>query len=167
MIEAHQISENSKVYYIDDGSKDATWQIIQDRSKIDNAIIGIKLSCNKGYQNTLYAGLQYTREDITVSIDADLQDDPNAISLMVKEYLKGNEIVFGVRSKRNTDTFFKRYTAEGYYKIMQKMGVNLIFNHAGFRLMSRAALDALTKYGETNLFLRGLARDIGFKHSRI
>lgn len=167
MITAHQISSNSKIYYVDDGSQDTTWQIIQARSQTDSQVVGLKLSCNKGHQNALLAGLQHTSEDITVSIDADLQDNPNNISLMVNEYLKGNEIVYGVRSKRDSDTFFKKFTAESYYKIMQKMGVDLVFNHADFRLMSRVALNALSEYGETNLFLRGLAREVGFKYSTV
>src|SRR5690606_16945408 len=114
-----------------------------------------------------YAGLCSTTEDIVVSIDADLQDDPINIELMIDDYYRGNDVVYGVRSKRETDTFFKRFTAEGYYHLMKKMGVDLVFNHADFRLMSRRALNALLEYEESNLFLRGIVREVGFRSSKI
>ena len=130
-------------------------------------LVAIKLSRNKGHQNALYAGLCATTEDITVSIDADLQDDPSNIEAMVDEYLKGNEVVYGVRSARHSDTFFKRFTAEGYYHLMRTMGVDLVFNHADFRLLSRRALEALKEYDESNLFLRGMVREVGFTSSTV
>lgn len=165
LIEKNKISTLSKIYFIDDGSKDATWNILATASKQNTAIVSIKLSRNKGHQNALYAGLCTTTEDITVSIDADLQDDPSNIEAMVDEYASGSEVVYGVRSARHTDTFFKRFTAEGYYHLMRTMGVDLVFNHADFRLISRRALDALMKYEESNLFLRGIVREVGFKSS--
>lgn len=160
-----KINTESKIYLVDDGSRDATWQILAAAAESNPAIVAIKLSRNKGHQNALYAGLCTTTEDITVSIDADLQDDPKNIEAMVDEYLKGHEVVYGVRSARHTDTFFKRFTAEGYYHLMRTMGVDLVFNHADFRLMSRRALEALKEYGESNLFLRGVVREIGFSSS--
>lgn len=165
-LEAKQkISSASRIYFVDDGSKDATWAQLEQAASAYDEVVAIKLSRNKGHQNALYAGLCTTTEDIIVSIDADLQDDPKNIEYMVDEYLKGNEVVYGVRSARHTDTFFKRFTAEGYYHVMKKMGVDLVFNHADFRLLSRRALDTLQQYGESNLFLRGIVREIGFKSS--
>jgi polyisoprenyl-phosphate glycosyltransferase len=162
LIEKQKVTETSKIYFVDDGSKDATWQMLADTANQNPAIVAIKLSRNKGHQNALYAGLCTTMEDITVSIDADLQDDPKNIEAMVDEYLKGSDVVYGVRSARTTDTFFKRFTAEGYYHVMKKMGVDLVFNHADFRLLSRRALVALQEYDESNLFLRGIVRELGF-----
>src|SRR5690606_33107220 len=155
MISRGKITTDSKIYLVDDGSKDKTWQILAAEAANNPALVAIKLSRNKGHQNALYAGLCTTTEDITVSIDADLQDDPNNIEAMVDEYLKGNDVVYGVRSARDTDTFFKRFTAEGYYHLMKKMGVDLVFNHADFRLLSRRALESMKEYDESNLFLRG------------
>ena len=165
LIAAQKISADSKNYFVDDGSRDKTWEILQETALHDNKVIAIKLSRNKGHQNALYAGLCTTTEDITVSIDADLQDDPANIEKMVDEYLNGSEVVYGVRSARKTDTFFKRFTAEGYYHTMRTMGVDLVFNHADFRLLSRRALEALKEYKESNLFLRGIIREVGFKSS--
>lgn len=165
LIAQQKISEASKLYFVDDGSRDATWVTLANAAEKNPAIVAIKLSRNKGHQNALYAGLCTTTEDITVSIDADLQDDPKNIEAMVDEYLKGHEVVYGVRSARHTDTFFKRFTAEGYYHLMRTMGVDLVFNHADFRLMSRRALEALKEYGESNLFLRGIVREVGFSSS--
>ncbi len=165
LIAANKISENSKNYFVDDGSRDKTWEILQETALYDAKVVAIKLSRNKGHQNALYAGLCTTTEDITVSIDADLQDDPANIEKMVDEYLHGSEVVYGVRSARKTDTFFKRFTAEGYYHTMRTMGVDLVFNHADFRLLSRRALQALKEYKESNLFLRGIIREVGFKSS--
>lgn len=165
LISKQKISDASKIYFVDDGSRDATWATLAAAAEKDSAIVAIKLSRNKGHQNALYAGLCTTTEDITVSIDADLQDDPQNIEAMVDEYLKGHEVVYGVRSARHTDTFFKRFTAEGYYHLMRTMGVDLVFNHADFRLMSRRALEALKEYGESNLFLRGIVREVGFSSS--
>lgn len=165
LISKGKINELSKVYFVDDGSKDKTWSILANYAEQNQALVAIKLSRNKGHQNALYAGLCTTSEDITVSIDADLQDDPQNIEAMVDEYLKGHDVVYGVRSARNTDTFFKRFTAEGYYHLMRAMGVDLVFNHADFRLMSRRALDSLKEYKESNLFLRGVVREVGFPSS--
>ncbi len=165
LISKQKITHASKIYLVDDGSKDATWRLLAAAANENSALVAIKLSRNKGHQNALYAGLCTTVEDITVSIDADLQDDPSNIETMVDEYLKGNEVVYGVRSARTTDTFFKRFTAEGYYHVMKKMGVDLVFNHADFRLLSRRALTALQEYDESNLFLRGIVREVGFKSS--
>lgn len=165
MISINKISSNSKIYFVDDGSRDNTWRVLQETALRNAKVIAIKLSRNKGHQNALYAGLCTTTEDITVSIDADLQDDPANIEKMVDEYLLGNDVVYGVRSARKTDTFFKRFTAEGYYHTMRTMGVDLVFNHADFRLLSRRALEALKEYKESNLFLRGIVREVGFKSS--
>ena len=165
LISKSKISDASKIYFIDDGSKDATWSLLKAAAVEHRDVVGIKLSRNKGHQNALYAGLCTSTEDIIVSIDADLQDDPQNIEYMVDEYLKGNDVVYGVRSERATDTFFKRFTAEGYYHLMRKMGVDLVFNHADFRLMSRRALNALLEYEESNLFLRGIVREVGFPSS--
>jgi glycosyltransferase involved in cell wall biosynthesis len=167
LIDKNKISEDSKVYFVDDGSKDKTWEILEEIAQTESHIIGVKLSRNRGHQNALYAGLCVTTEDITVSIDADLQDDPSNIEKMVDAYLEGHDVVYGVRSARKTDTFFKRFTAEGYYHLMQKMGVDLVFNHADFRLMSRRALEALKEYDEANLFLRGIVREVGFKSTNV
>lgn len=167
LIDKNKISEDSKVYFVDDGSKDKTWEILEEIAQTESHVIGVKLSRNRGHQNALYAGLCVTTEDITVSIDADLQDDPSNIEKMVDAYLEGHDVVYGVRSARKTDTFFKRFTAEGYYHLMQKMGVDLVFNHADFRLMSRRALEALKEYDEANLFLRGIVREVGFKSTNV
>lgn len=165
MISRGKINTTSKIYLVDDGSKDKTWQILSSEAANNPALVAVKLSRNKGHQNALYAGLCTTTEDITVSIDADLQDDPQNIETMVDEYLKGNDVVYGVRSARHTDTFFKRFTAEGYYHLMKKMGVDLVFNHADFRLLSRRALESLKEYDESNLFLRGIVREVGYPSS--
>ncbi|WP_323814386.1 glycosyltransferase family 2 protein [Cellvibrio sp. NN19] len=167
MINKGKINQDSKIYLVDDGSKDKTWTILAREAADNPALVAIKLSRNKGHQNALYAGLCTTTEDITVSIDADLQDDPQNIEAMVDEYLKGNDVVYGVRSARDTDTFFKRFTAEGYYHLMKKMGVDLVFNHADFRLLSRRALESLKEYDEANLFLRGLVREVGYPSSTV
>ncbi|HOY22007.1 MAG TPA: glycosyltransferase family 2 protein [Cellvibrio sp.] len=165
LITAQKVSADSKNYFVDDGSRDNTWEFLQETALHDAKVVAIKLSRNKGHQNALYAGLCTTTEDITVSIDADLQDDPANIEKMVDEYLNGSDVVYGVRSARKTDTFFKRFTAEGYYHTMRTMGVDLVFNHADFRLLSRRALEALKEYKESNLFLRGIVREVGFKSS--
>jgi polyisoprenyl-phosphate glycosyltransferase len=167
MIKGGKITGVSKMYFVDDGSKDNTWRILKAAAGKNPAIVAIKLSRNKGHQNALYAGLCTAREDVVVSIDADLQDGPENIERMIEEYMKGSDVVYGVRSERKADTFIYRFTAEGYYKLMRKMGVDLVFNHADFRLMSRRALDALLEYGESNLFLRGIVREVGFPSSTV
>jgi glycosyltransferase involved in cell wall biosynthesis len=165
--DAGKISPASKLYFVDDGSRDSTWRLLQEAAQQHANVLAIKLSRNRGHQNALHAGLAATTEDVIVSIDADLQDGPENIEYMLDEYVAGHEIVYGVRSKRETDTFFKRFTAEGYYHVMHKLGVDLVFNHADFRLMSRRALDALLEYPEHNLFLRGMVRELGFSSSQV
>lgn len=167
LINSKKVHPASKIYFVDDGSGDRTWSILEAKAQSETEIVALKLSRNKGHQNALYAGLCSTTEDLVVSIDADLQDGPENIEAMVDEYTKGHEVVYGVRSERKTDTLFKRFTAEGYYHLMRKMGVDLVFNHADFRLMSRKALDAFMEYGEANLFLRGIVREVGFSSSTV
>ncbi len=165
LLSENKIAPKSRLYLVDDGSRDKTWELLHGFARTDPSIVAVKLSRNKGHQNALYAGLCLTEEDMVVSIDADLQDDPANIERMVDEYYLGNDVVYGVRSKRDSDTFFKRFTAEGYYHLMRAMGVDLVFNHADFRLMSRRALDAFKQYPEFNLFLRGIIREVGFPSS--
>ena len=167
MIKSEKISSESRIIMVNDGSHDKTWEIISKLHDEDKMFGGIKLSRNKGHQNALLAGLMYAKDhcDMAISLDADLQDDINAIEKMVDEYHKGNEIVYGVRSSRKTDTFFKRTTAEGFYKFMQILGVDIVNNHADYRLMSKNALEALSEYKEVNLFLRGIVPLIGFNSS--
>lgn len=161
------ISKSSAIFYVDDGSRDNTWNIIEQLSIMHSGVCGIKLSRNRGHQNALLCGLMTAPGDILISADADLQDDLNVIPQMVKLYLQGNEVIYGVRKRRDTDTFFKRFTAEGYYKLMAAMKVDIVFNHADYRLLSRRAINALSEYREVNLFLRGLVRAIGFKNAVI
>lgn len=167
LISCEKVTAASKLYFVDDGSRDKTWSMLDAAAEEYPQVIAVKLSRNKGHQNALYGGLCETTEDAVVSIDADLQDGPENIIAMVDEYLAGNDIVYGVRSKRDTDTFFKRVTAEGFYHVMHKLGVDLVFNHADFRLMSRRSLDALLEYPEANLFLRGMVREVGYKSSNV
>jgi len=167
LIESSKIDNNSIIYFIDDGSKDSTWSIIEDLASKHNSIKGIKLSRNRGHQNALLSGLFTAKGDVLVSIDADLQDDTDVIEKMIDEYQNGNEIVYGVRKERNTDTVFKRVTAEGFYKIMYMMGVDIIFNHADYRLLSRKAIEHLKNFKEVNLFLRAMVPLIGFKSSSV
>ncbi|MEG1984553.1 MAG: glycosyltransferase family 2 protein [Oscillospiraceae bacterium] len=159
------VSKGSRVIYVDDGSKDKTWQLIEMAHSENKLFSGIKLSRNRGHQNALLAGLLTVKDeaDAVISMDADLQDDIGAIDEMVKKYTAGADIVYGVRSKRATDTAFKRATAEGFYKVMNGLGAKVVYNHADYRLMSRRALDALEQYGEVNLFLRGIVTLIGYK----
>jgi glycosyltransferase involved in cell wall biosynthesis len=165
MMREKLVGEGSYILYVNDGSRDRTWQLIESYSTSDAHVRGLKLAGNVGHQNALMAGLDTAREDadVTVSIDADLQDDINAIPEMVKKYNDGCDIVYGVRRKRTTDTFFKRTTAQMFYKFMTGMGVKSVYNHADFRLMSRRAVDALCQYEERNLFLRGLVPLLGYK----
>ena len=167
LIKKELISKDSKVMYIDDGSKDKTWDKIEEYHKQNNLFTGIKLSRNKGHQNALLAGLMTAKKyaDITISMDADLQDDINVIDKMLEEYSNGCEIVYGVRSSRKKDTFFKRFTAESFYKFMKTMGVDIVYNHADCRLMSKEALEGLEEFSEVNLFLRGIVPQIGYKSS--
>ena len=160
------VSPRSKIAFVNDGSRDKTWELIENLSRAEGEpFVGINLSHNEGHQNALLAGLMTVRDwaDITVSLDADLQDDVNAIDEMIVHYLEGANIVYGVRRNRDKDTLFKRYTAEGFYKFMQYMGAEIVFNHADFRLMDKRALAALADYSEVNLFLRGIVPMIGLK----
>ena len=165
LIEKGSISGDSRVVFVNDGSRDRTWTIITELHRTDPVFTGIDLSRNRGHQNALLAGLMYAKEycDITVSMDADLQDDINVIDDMLVKYGEGADIVYGVRSSRVKDSFFKRATAEGFYKFMSIMGVEIVFNHADCRLMNRRALDALSEYKEINLFLRGIVPQLGYK----
>ncbi len=158
-----EVAAGSAIYYVDDGSRDKTWEMIQEFSKVHTLLRGIKLSRNRGHQNALLCGLLTAPGDILISLDADLQDDLEAIPAMVKSYQAGNEIVFGVRRQRTADTFFKRISAESYYKFLAFMGVQIIYNHADYRAMSRRAVETLRSYDETHLFLRGLIPQLGFK----
>ena len=165
LIEKGTISENSRVMLVNDGSKDRTWQLIAALHEADKLFCGVCLSRNRGHQNALLAGLMTAKEsaDVTISMDADLQDDINAVDEMLEKYYQGCEIVYGVRSSREKDTFFKRFTAEGFYTLLSKLGGEIVFNHADYRLMSKTALEALSKYGEVNLFLRGIVPMLGYK----
>ena len=165
MMAVGKITSDSRIVFIDDGSKDKTWQIISELHHENPIFQGIKLSRNRGHQNALLCGLMTLKDkaDAVISIDADLQDDINVFDEMVAKYEDGCDVVYGVRSKRETDTFFKRFTAEAFYKILNKMGAKVIFNHADFRLMSRRALEAFSHYKETNIFLRGMVPLIGYK----
>ena len=160
---SQQISGKSELVFVDDGSKDKTWSLIETLTQSDSRIRGVKLSRNRGHQNALVAGLMSSRGDAVVSIDADLQDDVEAIGQMVERHHNGADIVYGVRNKREQDTWFKRTTAGVFYQLMNWLGAESISNHADFRLMSRRALEALRSYSEVNLFLRGLVPMLGFR----
>lgn len=165
LIKSKTISKDSKVMYVNDGSKDNTWNIIKEISEREELFTGITLSRNRGHQNALVAGLLTAKEyaDVVISMDADLQDDINAIDGMLEKYNEGCEIVYGVRSSRKKDTFFKKVTAEVFYKFMKLMGVDIVFNHADYRLTSKKVLDQFASYKEVNLFLRGIFPLIGYK----
>ena len=165
MIANGGISQDSKLLYVDDGSRDDTWKIVDRFAKESSRVAGVRLACNSGHQNALVAGLAAAVErcDITVSIDADLQDDINVIPQMVERYKDGCDIVFGVRRERKTDSWFKRTTAAMFYKMMNRLGVDTIDNHADYRLMSRRAVLALLDYKERNLFIRGIVTQLGYK----
>ena len=165
LINRNIISDKSKIMFVNDGSKDQTWNILCELAKKDDCFLGISQSRNRGHQNAVLAGLMESKDqcDITISIDCDGQDDINAMDSMVEEYLKGNEIVYGVRSRRDTDTFFKRFTAESFYKLLNWMGVEVIYNHADYRLISSRVLQEFANYKEVNIFLRGMVPLVGFK----
>lgn len=169
LIQKKKISSKSKVIFVNDGSRDKTWELIKTFHEEDSLFGGINLTRNKGHQNALLAGLMTVKEDcdIAISLDADLQDDIEAIEKMVDSYHEGYDIVYGVRSSRKKDTFFKRNTALAFYKLMNAMGVETIYNHADYRLMSRRALDGLSEFKEVNLFLRGLVPLIGYKTTTV
>lgn len=164
LIKAKKISPDSHVVFVNDGSKDRTWELISSYSEKDHLFGGINLSRNRGHQNALLAGLMTVKEDadMVISMDADLQDDIDAVDKFVDAYYDGNDIVYGVRSSRKKDTFFKRTTALAFYKLMSRMGVESVYNHADYRLMSKRALNALENFKEVNLFLRGIMPLIGF-----
>lgn len=169
LIEKGRVAPESRVVFVNDGSKDNTWNIIQELAKSDEHFEGICLSRNRGHQNALLGGLMTVKDrcDITISIDCDGQDDINAMDAMVDAYWDGCEVVYGVRSKRDTDTFFKRFTAEGFYKLMNWMGAQLVFNHADYRLMSSRVLNEFANFKEVNIFLRGMVPLVGFKSTSV
>lgn len=159
------IHKDSKILFVNDGSNDRTWEIISDLTKNEGHFSALSLSTNSGHQNALLAGLLEAKDkcDICVSIDADLQDDINSINEMIEKYKEGYDIVYGARSSRNTDSFFKRFSAQSYYKLLKILGVNVVYNHADYRLLSKKVLNSLSQYRETNLFLRGIIPQIGYK----
>ena len=165
MISDQVVSDQSRMVFVDDGSKDRTWELIRELHESNPLVLGIKSSRNRGHQNTLLAGLFTVKDDcdMAVSMDADLQDDIEVLDQFVKKYEEGCEIVYGVRSARKTDTFFKKFTAESFYKLMSHMGVDIVYNHADYRLMSKRAIEELENYKEVNLFLRGIVPMIGFR----
>ncbi len=169
LITADKISAKSRVLFVNDGSKDKTWQIIEELSAKEELFEGISLSRNRGHQNALLAGLMTAQKsaDVTISIDCDGQDDVNAMNEMIDEYLDGCDVVYGVRSKRDTDTWFKRTTAQGFYKVMKAFGADIVFDHADYRLLSKRALQGLSQFSEVNLFLRGIVPLVGFKYSSV
>ena len=166
LIDAGKISERSRIVFVNDGSSDCTWEIIRAYTERSALFSGINLAHNEGHQNALLAGLMTVLPyaDVTISMDADLQDDINAVDAMLEKYAAGVNIVYGVRADRSSDTFFKRFTAESFYRAMRALGANIVFNHADFRLMDRRALTALAEYPEVNLFLRGIVPMIGLTH---
>ena len=165
LMAAGEISEQSRVLFVNDGSKDRTWDIIAALHEEDPIFSGVDLSRNRGHQNALLAGLMTAKDrcDMAISMDADLQDDVDAVDAMVREYHAGCDIVYGVRSSRKKDTFFKRFTAEGFYRVMNFLGAETVFNHADYRLMSKRALEGLAEFKEVNLFLRGIVPMIGYR----
>lgn len=165
LIRKKKIADDSFVLFVDDGSKDRTWELIEEEHRLHSNVKGLKLAGNVGHQFALTAGLITARDcsDVTVSIDADLQDDVAVIEEMIDKFHEGNDIVYGVRKDRSSDTFFKRFTAQSFYKLMAMMGVKTVYNHADFRLMSRRAVEQFSKYRETNLFLRGMMPLIGYQ----
>lgn len=165
--DAGLVTPDSAVYFVDDGSKDDTWQLIRTLAEQDIRVHGIKLSRNRGHQNALLAGLSIAKEDAVVTVDADLQDDINVIEEMVQRFTEGCEIVYGVRMSRATDTTFKRGTAQAYYKLLASVGVDLVYNHADYRLMSQRAVQHLQEYSEVNLFLRGIIPLLGFSTATV
>lgn len=169
MIDKEFISKDSRIIFVNDGSKDNTWSIIEELYKSNKIFGGINLSRNRGHQNALLAGLMTVKDeaDMVISLDADLQDDINVIDEFVEKYYQGNDVVYGVRSSRDTDTFFKRTTALAFYKLMSGLGVDMIYNHADYRLMSKRALEGLAEFREVNLFLRGMVPLVGYKYATV
>jgi len=169
MIAGGKIDPASRIVLVDDGSRDDTWRVISGLHAADARFEGVKLAHNAGHMNALWAGMTLSsgRCDCVITIDADLQDDVNAMYGFLEEYGKGADVVFGVRSSRKKDTFFKRTTAQGFYKMMGKLGVELVYNHADYRLLSARALEALLSFGEVNMFLRGMVPMLGFKTAKV
>ena len=169
MITAGAVSEKSRIIFVDDGSKDKTWELIEKYHSENPRIGGVKLAHNRGHQFAVLAGLMTVKDlcDMAITMDADLQDDINAIPQMVQKYYEGNDVVYGVRNKRDTDTWFKRTTAEGFYKLMNWMGAQVVFNHADYRLMSARVLKEFANFKEVNLFLRGMVPLVGFKSTAV
>lgn len=169
MIAAKQVSADSKIMFVNDGSKDSTWKIINELSQENDIFCGLSLSRNRGQQNAMFAGLMEARKycDIAITIDCDGQDDIAAMADMVNEYNDGCDVVYGVRSDRESDTFVKRFTAQSFYKVLNKMGVETVYNHSEYRLMSKRVLDALSDFKEVNLFIRGMVPLIGFKSTSV
>ena len=169
MTESRKIAPESRVLFVDDGSRDATWDIIRALARQDEHVLGISQSRNRGHQNAVLAGLMEAKSccDITISIDCDGQDDPDAMERMVDAYLEGSDVVYGVRASRETDSWFKRTTAQGFYKLMGALGAEVVYNHADYRLLSRRVLEALEGYHEVNLFLRGLIPLVGFRSATV
>jgi len=169
LIGEHKIAEDSRIMLVNDGSKDNTWEIIKRLHEADKLFAGVCLTRNRGHQNALLAGLMTAKNhcDAAISIDADLQDDIESIPKMIDEFYAGSDIVYGVRSSRKKDSAFKRMTAQGFYKLLSKFGVDIIYNHADYRLMSKRALDGLEEFPEVNLFLRGMVKMIGYPSSTV
>ncbi|MBC5649518.1 glycosyltransferase family 2 protein [Christensenella tenuis] len=169
MIAGELISQDSRIMYVDDGSKDKTWQLIEELHGQEPRVLGVKLSRNRGHQNALLAGLMTAKDlcDVTISMDADLQDDIEVLDEFVRKYQEGCDIVYGVRNNRDMDTGFKRNTAQAFYKLLKFFGVDAVYNHADYRLMSKRALEGLAEFGEVNLFLRGIVPQIGYKTATV
>ena len=169
LMEKGKISGDSKIAFVNDGSKDKTLEIMQGLCGEDNIFVCINLSRNRGHQNALLAGLMVAREyaDAVISLDADLQDDISVVERFIDEFYGGNDVVYGVRCDRTSDSFFKRFTAEGFYKFMRLMGVDIVYNHADYRLMSKRAIDGLSEFDEVNTFLRGIVPQVGFKSTTV
>ncbi|MBC8570524.1 glycosyltransferase family 2 protein [Oscillospiraceae bacterium NSJ-54] len=169
LISRQKIASDSRMLFVNDGSRDATWEIIEELCQDNGLVCGIKLSRNRGHQNALLAGLMTAKElcDCAISMDADLQDDIEAVDKFLEQYAAGCDVVYGVRSKRDTDTFFKRNSARGFYKFMKALGVDIVEDHADYRLLSRRALEGLSEFDEVNLFLRGIVPLIGFKSGTV
>lgn len=167
LIAERLVAEESRILFIDDGSRDRTWSLIAQLARGDRLLSGLKLSGNRGHQNAVLAGILTAPGDLTITIDADLQDDLGAIRGMIEANREGADIVYGVRGARDSDTQFKRLTAEGYYRLLHALGVDIIFNHADYRLMSRRAVEALREFGEVNLFLRGIIPQLGFRTAKV
>lgn len=169
LVQQGKIADNSRVLFVDDGSRDKTWEIIKNLHLEDEVYQGISLSRNRGHQNALFAGLMEAKKycDISISIDCDGQDDVNVMDAMIDHYLEGCEVVYGVRNNRENDSFFKRWTAESYYRVLKLLGADIVFNHADYRLLSKTVLDALEQYREVNLFLRGMIPLVGFHNTSV